>query len=88
MKNERSRESTGHIAQIKAEEKGKKAEVAEDPVCGMEVRTTEKALSEEYQGKTYYFCSEYCHKAFKKTPQAYTTPSKIPGYGKERDTYY
>jgi len=35
-----------------------------DPVCGMEIDTAAAAASEEYQGKTYYFCSEGCHQRF------------------------
>lgn len=62
-------ESGGHLVQIKAEEK---AEVVKDPVCGMEVSDAKKALTEEYKGKIYYFCSEYCKKAFKKDPASYS----------------
>src|SRR5215218_6279391 len=43
------------------EHKGRKGEVmatVTDPVCGMEIDTDAAAASEEYQGKTYYFCSE------------------------------
>ncbi|MCF6158789.1 MAG: YHS domain-containing protein [wastewater metagenome] len=84
MKRKGSDESAEHVIQIK-EEEGEKAEVVKDPVCGMEVRTPEKALSAEYEGKVYYFCSNYCQKTFKKTPKAYVPydPSEyeeIKGY--------
>jgi Cu+-exporting ATPase len=29
------------------------------------------AASEEYQGKTYYFCSEGCHQRFVAAPEQY-----------------
>ena len=37
----------------------------------MEVSDIKKAPSEEYKGKVYYFCSEYCKKSFKKDPASY-----------------
>jgi Cu+-exporting ATPase len=42
-----------------------------DPVCGMEIDTAAAAASEEYQGKTYYFCSEACHQQFVAAPEQY-----------------
>lgn len=47
-----------------------KAGSAKDPVCGMEVDPA-KGAKFEYQGKTYYFCSDSCRKAFQKDPQRY-----------------
>jgi YHS domain-containing protein len=41
--------------------KGKVMATVTDPVCGMEIDSEAAAASEEYQGKTYYFCSEGCH---------------------------
>lgn len=77
--------SRGYIIQTKADMKSEKAETAKDPVCNMEVSDITKAPSEEYKGKTYYFCSEHCKKAFKKDPNSYiqteTTPQgKSGGY--------
>ncbi len=66
-----SHESSGQPIQTKAEVKSEKAEDVKDPVCGMEVSDTKKAPSEEYKGKAYYFCSEYCKKTFKKDPASY-----------------
>ncbi len=40
-----------------------------DPVCGMEVKAEGEGV--KYQGKTYYFCSDYCLEKFKADPQAY-----------------
>jgi hypothetical protein len=43
---------------------------ATDPVCGMTVdRRTARTL--EYEGKTYYFCSDHCRAAFEAAPQQY-----------------
>ena len=41
-----------------------------DPVCGMDV-DPKNALSLEYKGKTYYFCSNQCKSAFERNPEAY-----------------
>jgi YHS domain-containing protein len=42
-----------------------------DPVCEMEIDPKTAAGKSEYQGKTYYFCSLGCKKAFDKEPQKY-----------------
>ena len=42
-----------------------------DPVCGMSVNTNQAVLKTDYQGKTYYFCSAGCKKAFDKEPGKY-----------------
>lgn len=53
-----------------------------DPVCGMEVDPKTATLKSEYQGKTYYFCSPGCKKAFDKDPQKYmgTTETSHAGH--------
>lgn len=38
--------------------------VETDPVCGMDVDTTEAEHTVEYEGKTYYFCGSGCASAF------------------------
>jgi YHS domain-containing protein len=45
--------------------------MVEDPVCGMRIESEEAAGTIEYQGKTYYFCSQACHDAFQANPNAY-----------------
>jgi YHS domain-containing protein len=40
-----------------------------DPVCGME--SSYDLFVFDYQGKNYYFCSEYCKQQFQKNPTAY-----------------
>jgi len=44
-----------------------------DPVCGMEIDPATAAATEEYEGKTYYFCSPACHQQFKAAPEQYAT---------------
>lgn len=42
-----------------------------DPVCGMQVEGKRAATSTDYQGRTYYFCSNDCHKTFSADPAKY-----------------
>ncbi len=49
--------------------------MAKDPVCGMDVDEKTAAATSEYQGKTYYFCSLGCKKAFDTDPEKYLTNS-------------
>ena len=42
-----------------------------DPVCGMEVDPKTASNKSIYEGKTYYFCSPGCKKAFEKDPKKY-----------------
>lgn len=46
--------------------------MVKDPVCGMEIEKKNAAAQQEYEGKTYYFCSASCHAKFKATPQSFT----------------
>ncbi|MDO8137416.1 MAG: YHS domain-containing protein [Candidatus Brocadiales bacterium] len=41
-----------------------------DPVCGA-VIDKEKALSLEYEGKTFYFCCDHCKADFEKEPEQF-----------------
>ena len=45
--------------------------MAKDPVCGMDVEESKAAAKSEYQGRTYYFCSPGCKKAFDEQPARY-----------------
>lgn len=40
-----------------------------DPICGM--RAEDKTLSTEFNGETYYFCSEGCKQKFEERPDYY-----------------
>jgi YHS domain-containing protein len=51
--------------------KGEVMATVTDPVCGMEIDSAAAAASEEYGGKTYYFCSEGCHQQFVAAPEQY-----------------
>jgi adenylate cyclase len=42
-----------------------------DPVCGMRIDTDDAAATAEYEGETYYFCSEACRDAFVAGPDSY-----------------
>ena len=42
-----------------------------DPVCGMEVTPVTAAAQSDYEGVTFYFCSEKCKKAFDADPLRY-----------------
>jgi putative ABC transport system ATP-binding protein len=46
------------------------AQLATDPVCQMAVER-EKAISGEWQGQTYYFCSKGCRNEFMEAPGEY-----------------
>lgn len=46
-------------------------EMVKDPVCGMEVDPKKASDKSVFEGKTYYFCSPGCKKAFEKEPQKY-----------------
>ncbi len=50
-------------------------ELAKDPVCGMDVNT-EKGLTTEYEGKSYYFCSPHCQAAFEQEADRYAIEGK------------
>jgi P-type Cu+ transporter len=47
--------------------------MATDPVCGMQIEPDEAAGSIDYQGTTYYFCSQACHDAFDANPSSYVS---------------
>ena len=42
-----------------------------DPVCGMKVEEEGAVGSSEYEGRTYYFCSEGCKSKFDAEPGRY-----------------
>ncbi len=55
----------------------KKQETAEDPVCHMQVDTSNPGGgTAEHGGKTYYFCGPGCRVAFEKEPSAYLSGEK------------
>ncbi len=42
-----------------------------DPVCGMEIDPATATASAEYEGTTFYFCSQSCHDRFVAEPEKY-----------------
>ena len=48
-----------------------------DPVCGMTVDPAKAAASEEYDGKTYYFCGKGCAAKFRADPAKYLQPKPV-----------
>lgn len=48
------------------------ADLAKDPVCGMDVDATQ-GRSERSMGKEFHFCSESCREKFKTNPSLYAT---------------
>jgi len=55
------------------ERKGDQMETVKDLVCGMDIDPATAAASEEYEGKTYYFCSQSCHERFVATPDQFAS---------------
>lgn len=53
--------------------------MATDPVCGMQVDENEAKWTAEHDGKTYYFCSPGCLKAFEASPEQYVQGSEDAG---------
>jgi Cu+-exporting ATPase len=51
----------------------KEESMERDPVCGMDVDPASAAGTEEYEGKTYYFCSQSCLERFRAEPQRYAS---------------
>jgi Cu+-exporting ATPase len=55
----------------------RKPEMAEDPVCHMQVDVKKpNGGTHEHQGATYYFCGPGCRVAFSKDPDAYLSGEK------------
>ena len=42
-----------------------------DPVCGMDIDPKDAVGKVEFQGRTYYFCSDECKTKFEKAPKQY-----------------
>jgi len=55
--------------------------MATDPVCKMNVDPARAAAKVDYAGKTYYFCSASCQKAFVADPKKCTGGAAPAGHG-------
>jgi P-type Cu+ transporter len=60
---------------VTSEREKESAGPAIDPVCGMTVNPSTAAGSVEYDGKTYYFCSQHCVEKFREHPQHFLKKS-------------
>jgi YHS domain-containing protein len=49
--------------------------MAIDPICKMKVDEKTAKLKSDYEGKTYYFCSQSCKTTFDKNPKKFTSSS-------------
>ncbi|MGO1592097.1 heavy metal translocating P-type ATPase [Ancrocorticia sp.] len=56
-----------------------KSNTVTDPVCGMTINPEDAAATEEYEGRTYYFCSDGCHGKFLANPAEYARSTHEPG---------
>jgi Cu+-exporting ATPase len=52
--------------------------VTKDPICGMTVDEA-TALHAELDGKTFYFCSDFCRQKFLSTPTGVKLEKKSRG---------
>jgi Cu+-exporting ATPase len=50
---------------------GSNAGNMKDPVCAMDVKMTDAAMSREHNGQSFYFCSSQCMEKFDKDPMHY-----------------
>ena len=51
---------------------------ANDPVCGMQVRTADAPAVATHHGHRYYFCSDRCKDHFASDPDRYAQPASEP----------
>lgn len=49
--------------------------MAIDPVCGMDVNEDNPPAKTQYDGTTYYFCSEACRATFEEDPEEFIRPA-------------
>ena len=47
------------------------AETVKDPVCGMEIEKEKSKGPVEHMGRTFFFCSDGCKRAFERDPMKY-----------------
>lgn len=64
---------TEHSHHHKAHSASPDSASATDPVCGMQVKTGADALSSNYGGQTWYFCSGGCQSQFDADPYFYAS---------------
>jgi YHS domain-containing protein len=47
-----------------------------DPVCKMNVDSQKATATSNYQGTTYYFCSQECKRKFDQQPMQYASTAR------------
>lgn len=47
-----------------------------DPVCGMQIDSSQAVAQTVYNGKGYFFCSDECRKMFVENPEKYLKSEK------------
>jgi len=62
---------------LSMKEKKSQGAPVKDLVCGMTVDPESAAYHDEYNGKTYFFCSGHCLENFRKDPEKYIS-GKVP----------
>jgi YHS domain-containing protein len=62
--------------------------MALDVVCGMEVDETTAQWTSGYKGRTYYFCSPGCKRAFDANPEKYIKGSGEHGSHKGHEHHH
>lgn len=45
--------------------------LVKDPVCGMEIESSQAPAQTIYEDRGYYFCSEECKETFVENPEEY-----------------
>ena len=58
--------------------------MAKDLVCGMELDESQARHSAQYMGKTKYFCTESCKRAFESNPEKYSGAFGQPAAGRRK----
>ena len=48
------------------------------PVCGMEMDPDDVVSETNYEGKSYYFCSDECRKTWDADPERYASEAAAP----------
>ena len=46
-------------------------QIVTDPVCNMRIKQSDAVATVEYEGRTYYFCSQDCADSFQESPEDY-----------------
>jgi YHS domain-containing protein len=76
-------DGAGHPALILQRAPDEEERMERDPVCGMQVDPQQSAYTSDYQGRTYYFCSEHCKRRFDEDPVPYAAQETGPALAGE-----